>query len=91
MDLLNQEDFFQFDRPVKLSMVQGIATMETGQYEAAKKHFEDAAQNPIYASQAQWYLALCYLKMEDLDACRNTLELIINGGSSDYQQEAQNC
>lgn len=46
------------------------------------------APSTSFKTKAQWYLVLGYLKRENLKSARETLELIINSHSADYQSRA---
>ncbi len=62
----------------------GIASMETGDYQAAINNFNDLLNrgHSLFEQQTKWYLGLCYLKTENTRAAREIfLEL---GSESEY-------
>lgn len=65
------ETVSQADRSnIAVHLYKGICGIELGKYETAEKEFEIIikAKDPFYLQDAEWYMALLMLKMEDVDA-----------------------
>lgn len=73
----------------KFFMLKGSSNLELEQYAAARNDFENAANNPLYKSTAQWYIALSYLKEKDIEKCKSILNSFANNSTSDYHNEAK--
>jgi len=54
----------------------GIAQMELNQFDEAASNFDLALQDPKFAQQAQWYLSLLYLKSQQPEKAKTTLQAI---------------
>lgn len=55
-----------------------ISQTELGRFEPAKRNFEIAIQEPLFSQQAEWYLALMYIKKGDHLKAQNVLKSISN-------------
>lgn len=67
----------------QLALALGSSYLEQGQYEKAIQYFETASTNSLFESEAQWYLALTYLKQEKASEATELLQ-VLKEGSSDY-------
>ena len=67
----------------------GIAEMELSNYGKAESHLTDALNDPRYQQQADWYLALLYLRMNDVHKSSETLQKIIDPGNHYKDKEAR--
>jgi tetratricopeptide (TPR) repeat protein len=67
----------------------GISYMETVRFKDAIKPFQFVIDNRknLYFERAQWYLGLCYLKINDKDSAINKFREISKSGSS-YKEKA---
>lgn len=74
---------FQLSR---ISLFQGIAHLELGEWEQAKQSFESTPQHP---EQADWFLAMLYLKKEDRELVSGALKKIIDTPEHFYQKRAK--
>ena len=55
----------------------GIALLETGKYEEAFEAFRAVGQaNPIFENEANWFVALTYLKQNEIENCKKALSAI---------------
>lgn len=100
-DILNNYDQGNYVRVIqvisKLEQDQKTAQvnyMLANAYQATNKYSEAInlykniiSSNSIYTSGAKWYLALCYLSLEDINASKPLLEELNNSNSS-YSQKA---
>ncbi len=56
---------------------KGIALLETGKYEEALDIFREVGQaSPIFENEANWYIALTYLKQGKIKNCKKALSAI---------------
>lgn len=62
----------------------GICALETGRNNEAANNFSAVAKNAeaTFFEQAQWYLGLTYLKMDDGDTARKVFQTIASGTGS---------
>lgn len=67
----------------------GIAQMELSNYGEAESQLMEALNDPLYQQQADWYLALLYLRMDDVSKLSKTLEKIITMGDHYKEKEAR--
>lgn len=67
----------------------GIAQMELSNYGEAESHLMEALNDPLYQQQADWYLALLYLRMDDVNKSSETLQKIVNVGDHYKEKEAR--
>ncbi len=68
----------------------GVARLANQQPKEAIQHLQTVAgtDNP-YREQAQWYIALAYLKDNDIDQAKNSLDKIANQSVHDRKKDAQ--
>jgi tetratricopeptide (TPR) repeat protein len=70
-------------------LLQGVANFEEKRYPEAKQSFGKVIEDKdnLYIDQAQWYLALCYLKTNETDKAKQLFKII---GKEDgvYKNEA---
>jgi tetratricopeptide (TPR) repeat protein len=73
------------------SLMLGIANMQLDEVEEAMVNFNVIikSENPFYTQQASWYLALCYVKKDDLIGAKHTLEAIASD-TGYYKEDAKN-
>jgi TolA-binding protein len=59
-------------------LLQGVANFEEKRYPEAKRSFRKVVDDNanLYIDQAQWYLALCYLKTNEKDKAKQLFRLI---------------
>ena len=83
-DSLPQED-------LSIKFYASLSALEAGFIQDAIKGLEAVASdaNATYRQQAEWYLALAYLKNGDLEKTRSTLQKIVQSGS-DFEGIAKN-
>lgn len=62
----------------EIQLALGICQLETNQSEKANQTFTSIT-NPLYKEQAQWYLAMNFLKQSDLESAKTTLSEIQSG------------
>lgn len=67
----------------QLALALGSSYLEQKQYEKAIQYFETASTNTLFQSEAQWYLALTYLKQEKTSKAIELLQ-VLKQESSDY-------
>ncbi len=67
-------------KDMRSTLLNGIANFENKKYPEAKQSFGNviADNNNLYIDQAEWYLALCYIKTNDKVKAVQQLETIIN-------------
>jgi len=63
----------------KLQLYKGIAELESKQYAQAISTFQGFQTDIDHGESATWYLALVYLKTNDLKACRKELTKLTSG------------
>lgn len=73
---------------VKITMLKGIAQLETNQYQAARQSFENVTKNAILRPTAQWYIALSYLKENKVSRAKELLAPFAKNANSGYHREA---
>jgi len=62
----------------EVQLALGICQLELDRFENANQTFS-AVSNPLYRDQAQWYLAMNFLKQSDTDNAKTILESIQQG------------
>lgn len=68
----------------ELQLVVGICQLELDNFDKASQSFSSVT-NPLYKDQAQWYLAMTFLKQNDL-ASAGTILKTIQSGDFNYQK-----
>jgi tetratricopeptide (TPR) repeat protein len=65
-------------KDMQSTLLNGISNFENNQYPEAKKSFRNVIEdnNNLYIDQAQWYLALCYIRTDEKDKAIRQLEMI---------------
>ena len=89
-EALRALDRLQAEQPdnITASLYRAICLIETGSTREARVLLEPvAAGNSAIRTEAQWYIALSYLKEKDTARCRAALEQIDPGG--DHSEQAQ--
>jgi uncharacterized protein HemY len=66
----------------------GIAHLETDDFPAAVESFK-AAQDSVYLEEANWYLALAYLKQQQPELAKDILSGFANNPQSRYYEKAK--
>lgn len=76
----------------RIQLALGISYMETEQFNLAIERFTYmiADKNAFYFEQAQWYAALCYLKINKPSLAKSKLEELVKNSKSSYQVKAKN-
>ena len=67
----------------------GISQMELNHMLDAIKYLDLAQQDPLFAQQAQWYLALLFVKNNQIDKARNQLSIISKNDDHYKRSEAK--
>ena len=75
---------------IYVHLYAGISNMESFSYKKAIESFQLIIdhQNNLYVEQAEWYMAICYLKMYQNDVAKSMFEKIAYEDSS-YQEQAK--
>ena len=75
---------------IGLNLYSGISHMEVKEYSEANKRFEKIIDHKAnaFVESAEWYLGLCYLKMNDEQKAKNIFADIANSESY-YNKEAK--
>jgi tetratricopeptide (TPR) repeat protein len=75
---------------MEADLIYGVAEMKNNNFPAAKSSFRSIIDNAdnFYIDQAQWYLALCYVKTRENRDAVSQLETIINSNSI-YRDKAK--
>ena len=85
---LNRDDVSE-DNQKNAPIYIGISNLAIGnEYSAIKKFKAIIEQNNAFVPQAEWYLALAYLKKNDLENCEKQLQNIQTKSQHDYSSEA---
>jgi tetratricopeptide (TPR) repeat protein len=73
-----------------VTLYSGISAMELERYKKAGTQFKDIINHKknLYLEQAQWYLALCYIKTDSLPKAQQILNHLATDETF-YQEEAQ--
>ncbi|HAF28691.1 MAG TPA: hypothetical protein DCG75_06545 [Bacteroidales bacterium] len=74
-----------------VNLYSGISYMEEEKYQKATKSFSNiiSDKDNLFIEQANWYLAMCYLKTEKTDKAQDVLREIINEESYYKEQAAR--
>jgi tetratricopeptide (TPR) repeat protein len=69
-------------KDMQSTLLNGIVNFENNKYPEAKQSFGNVINdnNNLYIDQAQWYLALCYIKTDEREKALQQLEIIKNEG-----------
>ncbi len=74
----------------QITLYTGITQLELDQNETAIKTFKQLLNsNTLDAQKANWYLALTYLKMGNIEKTKEMLQIIIEDPKNDQYQEAK--
>lgn len=73
-----------------ITLYSGISAMELERYKKAGTKFKDIVNHKknLYLEQAQWYLALCYIKTDSLPKAQSILKHLATDETF-YKEEAQ--
>jgi len=76
---------------IALRFYNGISYIETEKYDKAIDAFSFIVDNNdnLYIEHAEWYLALCYLKKDDIDMARKQLLRIAKEEDGFYKADAE--
>ncbi|NJN77943.1 MAG: hypothetical protein HC803_06100 [Saprospiraceae bacterium] len=78
------------DNKKNTSIYIAVSYLALGNVNAAVKKFEKIKhENFVLEEVAEWYLALTYLKKNDLENCKKQLKAIQNGTKHQYRLEAE--
>jgi TolA-binding protein len=77
-------------KDMQSTLLNGISNFENSKYPEAKKSFGNVISNNdnLYIDQAEWYLALCYVKTDERDKAIQQLEMIKKEGGF-YRNDAK--
>jgi tetratricopeptide (TPR) repeat protein len=78
------------DARPEIHLYLGISLMQTNQDAAALESLKISLDQPLVQQQAEWYIALAYLKQDDMDRARQQLEEIANNSGHYKQESARN-
>jgi tetratricopeptide (TPR) repeat protein len=67
----------------------GIAQMEINDFDASEASFNLSQNDPKFEQQAQWYLSLLYLKSEQLERAKTSLQSILENSQHYKFREAE--
>lgn len=72
------------------TLLYGISSFENSNYPEAKRSFRRVIDdnNNLHMDHAHWYLAMCYIKTDDIDKAIGQLSIIKNKGSV-YSKDAR--
>ncbi|MFK8009418.1 MAG: tetratricopeptide repeat protein [Saprospiraceae bacterium] len=75
----------------EVELVLGDCLLSINKTEEAMVHFNSilARKTNLYNDPAQWFLALSYLKQNEIEACKNALKNLIDNPRADYHEEAK--
>ena len=82
-----EEELKQFPQSDFRLFYQALAYLEVGDNENALKNLAQINEPGEFYHPAQWYLALTYLKAENIDEAKNQLQVIADN-PGDYQRRA---
>jgi tetratricopeptide (TPR) repeat protein len=78
----------EIQNPEVAGFYQGLCYMELGQFNTAIETFNEVKEEAVfYADHINWYLALAYLKQDDVVAAKDVLATLSNN-SGTYQDKA---
>lgn len=86
------EQVVQIDKNnMKAHLAAGISNIETNQPIKAEKSFETVIEHKdnLYVDQANWYLGLCYLKMNNLENAGKQFDIVASDDRSNKQDVAK--
>ncbi len=72
-----------------LAFYYAMIDMHDDRLEAASKELKSIPNSSIFYTRAQWYLSLCYVGLNKVDAARKILITIIPNRSFEYIEEAK--
>ncbi|MCX6320762.1 MAG: tetratricopeptide repeat protein [Bacteroidia bacterium] len=77
-------------KDMQSTLLNGIVNFENNKYPEAKRSFGNVINdnNNLYIDQAQWYLALCYVKTDEREKAIQQLEIIKKEGGI-YRNDAK--
>ncbi|MFT5833772.1 MAG: tetratricopeptide (TPR) repeat protein [Cognaticolwellia sp.] len=85
---LNRDDISE-DNQKNTPIYVGISNLAIGNINSAVQYFKTIIeQHDTFKAQAEWYLALAYLKKGDLGNCEKKLRNIQSKSKHDYHSEA---
>ncbi|MFZ0281475.1 MAG: tetratricopeptide repeat protein [Bacteroidales bacterium] len=75
---------------MQAALLEGISNFEIENYPEAKKSFGNVIddRNNLYIDHARWYLALCYIKTEEMQKAAEQLA-VIERSKSIYKKDAR--
>ena len=76
-DYKNAIQLFSISNDNEARFYQGLSEMQLGDFKKALYQFDKIETSKInFNNHLHWYKALCFLKLEDVESCRNNLILI---------------
>ncbi|MGK0364759.1 MAG: hypothetical protein ACI85O_001817 [Saprospiraceae bacterium] len=84
--LVNQADFPFANRG---HLYLGLSQLMQNENQKAVKHFEAINSESSFVQDAEWYLALAYLKIDDLEKTKKAFQKIVNQTRHFKQKEAK--
>jgi len=87
---LFEQVLYKRDGDMAVTLYSGISSMEMERYNKAGKNFKNIIKHNknLYLEQAQWYLALCYIKTDSLTKAEGILSKLITDETF-YKEDAQ--
>jgi tetratricopeptide (TPR) repeat protein len=75
---------------VKADFYMGVSNMEIEEYPEASKSFQNVIEHNdnLFIQKAQWYLAGCYMAMDESDMARRQLAMIASSEHHFYKKDA---
>ena len=67
----------------------GVANLNLNNLSDAETNFQGVLDNPLYAEYGQWYLALLYLKNDEVEKARSMLDVITTDQTHFFFDPAQ--
>ena len=75
----------------EVELVLGDCLLSSNRVEEAISHFNTVLDRKtnLYSDPAQWFLALCYLKQNNIEECKRILKSQTEDSSADFYEEAK--
>lgn len=80
---LLKEHIIQQPNHMEAHLIYGVASMKNNDFEEAIRSFSIIINdgNNLYIDNARWYMALCYISLNNFEAAKYQLQVIKNSGS----------
>lgn len=79
------------DDRIQWALYRGVSFLETGNISSAIVDFKEVANSSDenWNDHGRWYLAMAYLKSENISAAKKELKILAQKESADHREEAQ--